>query len=156
VETRLRRLAEGLDAVVLAAAGLRRLGLSDRITALLTPPDFIPAVGQGVIAVECREGDGPLREVLARLDDAKTRLAVTAERAFLAAVGGGCQVPMGAVATVDGDEVVFAAFIGRPDGSQLWREMGRGTASEAAMLGRAVAERLLAAGGRDVIEGLGK
>ncbi|MBM4394840.1 MAG: hydroxymethylbilane synthase [Deltaproteobacteria bacterium] len=154
VETRLRKLSEGLDAVVLAAAGLRRLGLGDRITALLTPPEFVPAVGQGIVVVECREGDAATRGLLASLDHGPTRVAMAAERAFLAAVGGSCQVPLGAIATVDGDRVDVTGMIGRPDGGTILKDREAAASASAAEAGRRIAERLLGAGGREILEQL--
>lgn len=154
VETRLRRLSEGLDAVVLAAAGLRRLGLGDRITELLTPPDFIPAVGQGIVVVECRETDLATRALLSSIDHGPTRVAMAAERAFLGAMGGGCQVPLGAIAVVDGDEVSMTGMVGRPDGTAVLKASRRGPAADAADAGRAVAASLLEQGGREILESL--
>ena len=106
VETRLRKLDEGLDAIVLAAAGLRRLGLSDRIAACLTPPEFVPAAGQGIVVVENRADDHEVAGLLSRaLEHASTRIVMRAERAFLAAMGGGCQVPLGAFARIEGNAI---------------------------------------------------
>ena len=104
VDTRLRKLDEGqYDAIVLASAGLRRLGWENRITELLDPDVMCPAVGQGALAVETREDGGEAQEIASRLEHRESRIAVTAERAVLRALGGGCQVPIGAYATVDGD-----------------------------------------------------
>ena len=154
VDTRLRKLAEGLDAVILAAAGLRRLGLADRVTGLLTPPDFVPAVGQGVVVVECREDDGSTRARVERLEHGPTRVAMRAERAFLSRLGGGCQVPLGALAEVDGDHVTVTGMVGRPDGSTVLRDRAEGGAEEAEALGLALADRLLEAGGRAILDEL--
>jgi hydroxymethylbilane synthase len=154
VDTRLRKLSEGFDAILLAAAGLRRLGLGHRATALLTPPDFVPAVGQGVVVVECREADRGTRQALDRLEHRDTRVAVRAERAFLATMGGGCQVPLGAYATVDGDDVRVIGMVGRPDGSEILRADAEGTAEGAEACGRAVAQELLGRGGREILESL--
>jgi hydroxymethylbilane synthase len=154
VDTRLRKLSEGLDAILLAAAGLRRLGLGDRVRQLLTPPEFVPAVGQGVVVVECRGDDRPVRELLARLDDATTAVAVRAERAFLGRMGGGCQVPLGAYCQVEESAVVVVGMVGRPDGSTVLRDRVEGEAERAADLGVALAERLLAAGGDAILREL--
>jgi hydroxymethylbilane synthase len=154
VDTRLRKLSEGFDAILLAAAGLRRLGLGHRATALLTPPDFVPAVGQGVVVVECREADRATRQALDRLEHRDTRVAVRAEREFLATMGGGCQVPLGAHATVDGDDVRVIGMVGRPDGSEILRAEAEGTAEGAEACGRAVAEDLLGRGGREILDAL--
>ncbi len=151
VDTRLRHLREGLDAVILAGAGLRRLGLGDRIRELLTPPEFIPAVGQGVIAVECRERDAGTRRRLARLDHGDTRVQVLAERSFLKTIGGGCQVPLGAHARIEGDRVVVIGMIARPDGSLVLRDEVVCGADEAEVAGKDLAEGLLERGGRDIL-----
>jgi len=154
VDTRLKRLSEGLDAVILAAAGLRRLGLDDRITELMTPPEFIPAVGQGVVVTECRMGDEKTLDIIRPLSHDLTGIAVRAERAFLYTVGGGCQVPLGAYATVDGDEVEMSGFIADPDGKVVVQDRERGTAQEAGALGASLATRLLNAGGRRILDEL--
>lgn len=119
VDTRLRKLDEGeIDAIVLAAAGLARLGLSDRVTQLLEPERMLPAVGQGALGIECRIGDDRVREALARTDDAETRLRVTAERAFMRAVGGSCQLPVAAYALREGDALWLRGMVADPDGSR--------------------------------------
>lgn len=152
VDTRLRKLREGLDAVVLAGAGLRRLGLEDRVREYLTPPDFIPAVGQGVIAVECRK-EGGLPSRLGRvLGHPETTIAVQAERAFLREVGGGCQVPLGALATVNGGKVEMVGMIAKPDGSKVLRGHEEGSIDEAEKVGRTLARRLLDLGGYEILE----
>ncbi len=154
VDTRLRRLREGLDAVILAGAGLRRLGLQDRIRELLTPPEFIPAVGQGVVVVECRERDPETRRRLAPLDHAETRVQVRAERSFLRTIGGGCQVPLGAHARLEGDRVVVIGMVARPDGSLVLRDEVSAGASEAERAGEDLAQSLLDRGGRDILREL--
>ena len=127
VDTRLRKLDAGeFDALVLAAAGLRRLGLEDRIAETLESSVMCPAVGQGALAIETRDDDGPAFRVCSRLDDAQARAAVTAERALLAALGGGCQVPIGAHARVDGDEIQIEAVVISPDGSRRVDRSARG------------------------------
>lgn len=154
VDTRLRKLSGGLDAILLAAAGLRRLGLGDRIRQVLTPPEFIPAVGQGIVVVECRQSDAETRGLLAALDHGATRTAMAAERGFLAEMGGGCQVPLGAHAVVEGDAVRMIGLVGRPDGSVMLRDRLDGTAATAEATGRALARRLLDAGGREILAAL--
>lgn len=154
VDTRLRRLREGLDAVILAGAGLRRLGLQDRIRELLAPPEFIPAVGQGVVVVECRERDAETRRRLQPLDHAETRVQVRAERAFLKTIGGGCQVPLGAHARLEGDRVVVIGMVARPDGSVVLRDEVSAGASEAERAGEDLAQSLLDRGGRDILRDL--
>lgn len=154
VDTRLRKLSEGLDAVVLASAGLIRLGLADRITEILRPPDFIPAVGQGVVAVECREEDGWVRKILEALDDRGTRLQVIAERAFLKEIGGGCQVPLGANAQLLEGQIRIIGFIGTPDGKRVIRDEIIAEEKSAEEVGRELAQRLLRAGGKDILRWL--
>ncbi|MCS6841632.1 MAG: hydroxymethylbilane synthase [Roseiflexus sp.] len=153
VDTRLRKLREGqYDAIVLAAAGLKRLGLEDVITELIEPDVLIPAVGQGIIGVEARAGDDEVLRLLAPLDDPAARAAITAERAFLARIGGGCQVPVGALAHFKGDELLLYGMIGARDGRMV-RGMRSGPASDPAGLGSALAEELLNSGGQALLTG---
>jgi hydroxymethylbilane synthase len=153
VDTRLRKLREGqYDAIVLAAAGLKRLGLDAAISELIEPDVLIPAVGQGVIGVEARAGDEEVLRLLAPLDDQAARVAITAERAFLARIGGGCQVPVGALAHLEGDEVLLRGMIGARDGRMV-RGMQRGSASDPVGLGCALADELLDQGGRALLAG---
>ncbi len=127
VETRLRKAqGEECDGAILAAAGLLRLGLADRITEYLSPQQFVPPPGQGVLAVETRAGDGRMLELLRAVDHAPTRYAATAERAFLERLGGGCQVPVGAYAQSDGELMLLTVFLGTPDGRQTFQAKVRG------------------------------
>jgi hydroxymethylbilane synthase len=153
LDTRLRKLDEGqYDAIVLAAAGLRRLGWSERITEVLDPDVMCPAVGQGALAVETRQDGGEAQQVAARLDHSSTRIAVTAERGVLAALGGGCQVPIGAHATIHDDRIALRAIIVSPDGTEVIRQERRGAAEDALRIGQALGEELLAAGGARILE----
>jgi hydroxymethylbilane synthase len=153
VDTRLRKLDAGeFDALVLAAAGLRRLGLEDRIAEILEPAVMCPAVGQGALAIETRDDDGPAFRVCARLDDARARAAVTAERALLAALGGGCQVPIGAHARVDGGDVHIDAVVISPDGSQRVGGSARGPVSQAECVGARLGAELLESGAREILD----
>lgn len=155
VATRLKRLDAGeYDAVILAAAGLKRLGLEDRITRLLTPSQSLPAPGQGALGVECLGRRADLIELLAALDHAPTARCVAAERAFSRALAGSCNVPLGAYAEVEGTRLRLRGFVGAPDGSRLVRgeEAGPGDAPEA--LGLALAERLKAQGAADILANL--
>ena len=123
VDTRLRKLDEGqYDTIVLAAAGLRRLGWADRISELIPVDVMIPAVGQGALAIETRDDDGDAQRIARTLDHECSRIAITAERAFLAVFGGGCQVPIGAHATIDGSSIHLRAFVSEPDGSNVRRD----------------------------------
>ncbi|HOL70353.1 MAG TPA: hydroxymethylbilane synthase [Bryobacteraceae bacterium] len=152
IDTRLRKLDEGqYDALVLASAGLKRLGWEDRIAEFLTEDVMCPAVGQGALAVETRE-EGAAAEACSRLDDAATRAAVDAERAVLRALGGGCQVPIGAHARVTGGELDLVAIVAAPDGSQIVRSSTRGSAADAAVLGEKLGKALLAAGGARILQ----
>jgi len=153
LDTRLRKLDEGkYDAIVLASAGLRRLGWEARISELLDPAVMCPAVGQGALAVETRDDSGQAREICRRLDHEATRIAVTAERAVLAALGGGCQVPIGAYATLEGVSVKIRSIVVSPDGDQVIRKEASGPAADAAILGRALGDELLAAGGAQILQ----
>jgi hydroxymethylbilane synthase len=154
LDTRLRKLDAGqYDAIMLASAGLRRLGWENRISELLNPDVMCPAVGQGALAVETREDGGAAHELSKRLEHSETRIAVTAERAVLASLGGGCQVPIGAHATVqDGRMMHIRAVVVSPDGSQVIRKEARGLPAEAAAIGRVLGEQLLADGGKQILE----
>ncbi|MCG0313339.1 MAG: hydroxymethylbilane synthase [Calditerricola sp.] len=155
VDTRLKRLEAGdFDAIVLAAAGLARMGWLDRVTEFLPPERVIPAVGQGALAVECRADDEEVLGLVVRLNDRDTERAVRAERAFLHRLNGGCQVPLGAYAVVDGARVRLTGFVGAPDGSRLIVETVDGT--EAEEVGVAAAERILARGGDALLEQVGE
>jgi hydroxymethylbilane synthase len=150
LDTRLRKLDEGrYDAIVLAAAGLKRLGWEDRIAEILPPEIMCPAVGQGALAIETgRTGLQACRQ----LNDPATESAVTAERALLAALGGGCQVPVGAYATVAGDRLSLQAVVVSPDGVHLVRDRSEGPAADALRIGRELGEALLAAGADSILE----
>jgi len=155
VNSRLRRLDEGgLDAIVLASAGLVRLGLQSRIASHLEPRISLPAVGQGVIGVECRADDGETLSRLAALEHAPTRIALNAERAFTRRLGGGCQSPIAAHAVLVGDRLLLEGLVAQPDGSRLLRDSLHGPASAAAAIGERLAERLLSAGADLLLERL--
>ena len=145
VETRLRRLSEGsFDAILLAAAGITRLGRAAEISELLDPDVLLPAPGQGVVTLECRAGDERVAAAAASLHDEPTARAVTAERAFLEALGGGCNVPLGALAEGNGDGLRLRAYVGREDGSAWLRAERIG--SDPNSVARNVAEDLLSRG----------
>jgi hydroxymethylbilane synthase len=153
VDTRLRKLDEGrYDAIVLASAGLRRLGWENRITELFNPTVICPAVGQGALAVETRDDSGVAFKIAKRLEHAETRAAVTSERAVLASLGGGCQAPIGAHAYIDGDKLFVIAVIVSPDGTQVIRQAKQGPVGDAAALGQSLAEQLLSAGGKHILD----
>ena len=151
VDTRLRKLDGGqYDAIVLAAAGLRRLGWQDRITELIPVEVMCPAVGQGALAIETRDDRGLAQEFARKLDHAPSRGAVTAERALLETLGGGCQVPVGAHAVIDGSSVYLRAIVATPDGARIVKGESRGPDPSA--LGHALGERLLNDGAREILQ----
>jgi hydroxymethylbilane synthase len=153
VDTRLRKLDEGeYDAIILAEAGLRRLGLADRITQVIPAEIMLSAVGQGALGLETREGDEATQRALAPLNDPTTHAAVVAERSLLAALRGGCLAPVGAWAREDGDQLLLEAAVLSGDGRQRIAASGRASAEEALRLGREVAEQLLSQGAADLIQ----
>ncbi len=153
LDTRLRKLEEGrYDAIVAACAGLKRLGWEHRIAEVLEPRVMCPAVGQGALAVETREDGGSVWAVCRRLDDPGARAAVTAERAVLRALGGGCQVPLGACGRVADGILHLEAVVAAPDGSRLIRLEESGPAAEAERIGMRVGRRLLEAGADHILE----
>lgn len=157
VDTRLRKQAEGqYAAIVLAAAGLTRLGWQDRITEYLDPEVFIPAVGQGALAIETRDDGGAGHTAAMQLDDAATRTRVTAERAALAAMGGGCQVPLGAHAVIGKHgEINMRGIVVSPDGRFIINANATGAGNDPAGVGAALAKKLLASGASIVLQQVG-
>lgn len=147
VETRLRKLDEGeFDAIVLASAGLGRLGLSGRITEYINPVQCVPAVGQGVIGIECKANDYVTRAFCAVLNHVDTETCINAERAFAAKLEGGCQSPIGAYAVLKGEELYLNAVVAAIDGSKIMRDQISGPRNECIELGTALAQRMLEAG----------
>jgi hydroxymethylbilane synthase len=148
VHTRLRKLSEGeADATLLAFAGLSRLGLADRATSLIDPDSWLPAVGQGVIAILARKEDVRTREILAAIDDGDASLALRAERAFLAVLDGSCRTPIGGLARIAGDAIVFKGIIIKPDGSEAHEIERRGDIADPERLGAEAGKELLRRGG---------
>ena len=155
VDTRLARLDEGaMDAILLACAGLERLGLADRITEVLDAESFVPAVGQGVIGIECAAADAEGRAAVAALHDPATALRLAAERAFAERLHGSCHSPIAAHATLEGEALRLSAFIGSPDGREAYRDRIEGPSAGAAGLGLALAERMLEAGAAALLDRL--
>jgi hydroxymethylbilane synthase len=155
VDTRLKRLENGeLDAIVLACAGLARLGLESRISARLDPATMLPAVGQGAIGIECRSDDARTRALLRPLDHAATRIALAAERSFARALGGSCQSPIAALARIEEERMTLTGLVAEPDGSRLLRESTSGPSARAAQVGEELAQRLLKLGARELLERL--
>lgn len=151
VDTRLRKLHEGqYDAIVLAAAGLERLNLAGEVSEWLAPDVMLPAVGQGVLAVEGRAGDERIARLLEPLDNSDARVTITAERAFLAQIGGGCQVPVAAYAVLEGETLRLRGMIGARDGSMV-RGDRRGAAANPKLIGELLAHELLDRGGRALL-----
>ena len=152
LDTRLRKLSQGqYDALVLAAAGLRRLGWAERIAECFPVETMCPAVGQGALAIETRE-EGDAACACASFDHPPTRTAVEAERAVLAALGGGCQVPIGVYGRVVEDRLELIAFVGLPDGSRVLRRSASGCASDALGIGSKLGRELLQAGAREILQ----
>jgi hydroxymethylbilane synthase len=145
VETRLRKLAEGAaDATLLAYAGLKRLGMEARATAVLSPEEMLPAVGQGAIGVEIRKGDRRMRDLLAGINDAATATEIAAERAFLGGLDGSCRTPIAGLAQLTGGRLLFRGMILTPDGREAHAATREGAAADAAALGADAARELLA------------
>jgi hydroxymethylbilane synthase len=136
VETRLRKLDDGeVDATILALAGLKRLGLADRATKIMDADEFLPAAGQGAIAIETRADDRRTRELLALIDHADTSVAVTCERAFLAVLDGSCKTPIGAHAEISGDTIHFRGLLAHPDGDPSYEKNSQGPRADAIKIG---------------------
>jgi hydroxymethylbilane synthase len=155
VNTRLRKLDEGeYDAVILAAAGLIRLGFGERIRTTLDPADSLPAIGQGAVGIECRSDDARVNALIAPLHHTDTADRVRAERAFNARLEGGCQVPIGGHAVLQGDQLWLRGLVGAVDGSKIIRGEIRGPREQAEALGVALAEELLARGAREILQAL--
>ena len=157
VGTRLRKLDEGQhDAILLACAGLMRLDLASRIRERLDPESFIPAIGQGIVGIECRSDDARTQELLRPLHDAASSLRLMAERSFNAHLGGACQAPVAGHATRTADgQLRLVGLVGTPDGATVLRDEITGAAEDAAALGVALAERLLSQGARAILAALG-
>lgn len=153
VGTRLAKLDAGeFDAIILAGAGLRRLGLQARIAALLPPEQMLPAIGQGALGIELRKSDTELLARLQPLHHAETAVAVAAERSYLARLEGGCQVPIGAYATLNQGQLSLGGLIASVDGATVLRETQTAPAQRAERLGRELAEELLGRGGKTILE----
>ncbi|MEH0834462.1 hydroxymethylbilane synthase [Pectobacterium cacticida] len=153
VGTRLAKLDNGdYDSIILAVAGLKRLGLEARIRCALSPEESLPAVGQGAIGIECRLDDDNVRQLIAPLNHADTAARVLAERAMNVRLEGGCQVPIGSYAELEGDTLWLRALVGAPDGSQLIVGERKGHVSDAEHLGIALAEELLAKGASAILK----
>lgn len=155
VNTRLNKLDnDEYDAIILASAGLKRLGLANRITQQLPPEISLPAIGQGAIGIECRTNDSEINALVASLHDVETGICVQAERAMNSRLNGGCQVPIAGFAQLRDGQIFMRGLIGRPDGRQLFRAEASDTPEHAEALGLAIAEQLLAQGAATILEEL--
>ncbi|NPB09237.1 MAG: hydroxymethylbilane synthase, partial [Thermodesulfobacteria bacterium] len=153
LDTRLRKLEEGLyDAIIVAEAGLLRLGLGDTPRERLSPEVMLPAIGQGALAIEVRQDDAELKEALSFLHHEETAVCVAAERSFLAALGGGCQVPLAAHAVLEDGRLLLEALIADPEGRTILRDSAAGSPSQAEEMGRSLAETLLSRGGKKILD----
>jgi hydroxymethylbilane synthase len=152
IPTRLKKLAEGqCDAMILAAAGLLRLEMEDKIKEYLPVDVCTPAVGQAALAVECRSGDGDLCRILDEIADRDATLEVEAERAFLDELGSGCSVPAGALGRIEAGKLTLHGCVASLDGSEILRDQTSGDASNAYHLGKALAHKMLAAGAEKIL-----
>jgi hydroxymethylbilane synthase len=155
VNTRLAKLDGGqYDAIILAAAGLIRLGMRDRIRQQIEADISLPAVGQGAVGIECRNDDAELIALLAALNNTDTATRISAERAMNAALQGGCQVPIGSYAVLNGKQLLLRGLVGTPDGKTILKSQIEGPVSEAEGIGRAVADELLKQGARSILDAL--
>lgn len=153
LDTRIRKMEEGrYDAIILAAAGLRRLGWEAKITEYIPEDMSLPAIGQGALGIEIRADDPDTREAVSFLNDRDTAFAVRAERGFLKRLEGGCQVPIASYGRTEGDGIFLKGMVGRPDGSEIIRGSARGSTSDPEALGVGLAEQLLARGAKEILD----
>ena len=153
LDTRIRKMEEGrYDAIILAAAGLRRLGWEAKITEYISEEMSLPAIGQGALGIEIRADDPDTREAVSFLNDRDTAFAVRAERGFLKRLEGGCQVPIASYGRTEGDGIFLEGMVGRPDGSEIIRGNARGSTSDPEALGAGLAEQLLARGAKEILD----
>lgn len=153
VETRISKVASGqVDAAVIACAGLNRLGLEDKISAILPPQEFLPAPAQGALAVQIRTDDNELAELVAKLDDKKSRIAVEAERAILSSMHGGCSIPLGVYSQISGDNMIIDAVISDVEGDKYIKRSKTANINEAKFCAEELAQELLNAGGREILD----
>jgi hydroxymethylbilane synthase len=153
LDTRIRKMEEGrYDAIILAAAGLRRLGWEGKITEYIPEEMSLPAIGQGALGIEIRVDDPGTREAVSFLNDRDTAFAVRAERGFLKRLEGGCQVPIASYGRTEGDSIFLKGMVGRPDGSEIIRGSARGSTEGPEALGVSLAEQLLARGAKEILD----
>jgi len=153
VETRVSKVASGkVDAAVIACAGLNRLGLADKISAILPPQEFLPAPAQGALAVQIRTDDNELEELVSKLDDKKSRIAVEAERAILSSMHGGCSIPLGVYSQISGDNITIEAVISDVEGDKYIKRSKTANINKANSCAEELAQELLNAGGREILD----
>ncbi len=153
LDTRIKKIErEGLDGIIVAAAGVRRMGWTDRVSQFISVDQIIPAIGQGALAMEMRRDDEESRELLRFLNHEDSRIEVGAERAFLKVFGGGCQLPIAAYGRRRGDGISLVGLVGNLDGSVIIREEASGPAAECEAVGRGLAESILSKGGKEIME----
>jgi hydroxymethylbilane synthase len=153
VETRVSKVASGqVDAAVIACAGLNRLGLSDKISAILSPQEFLPAPAQGALAVQIRDDDNELAELVSKLDDINTRIAVEAERCVLSSMHGGCSIPLGVYSQISNDNLTINAVISDVEGAKYIKRSASSDIDQANKCAEELAQELLSAGGREILE----
>lgn len=153
VETRIKKMtSETLDGIVLAVAGLRRMGMEDKISEAIDPAILLPAMGQGAIGVEARQFDADVLELVLELDHEETHIALEAERSFLRALGGGCQVPIGAYATLAGGQLTLKAVVGSLDGKQIFKSEKTGVPQNAQDIGESLGKEMLEKGAGKLLE----
>jgi hydroxymethylbilane synthase len=157
VDTRIRKLKEGndFDAIVLAAAGLERMGLGGEITEVISPEIMLPAPGQGIIAIECRENDGDTVDILSTVNHSETEFQARAERAFLLRLGGDCNVPAGCHAEIQDLNIILTGIVSSPDGMTAVRKDSSGSLGDAESIGEKLAESILESGGYEILKQLG-
>jgi hydroxymethylbilane synthase len=154
IQTRLSKLGEEVDAVILAAAGVRRMGMADKMHQFISTDIMLPAVAQGTLGIQTRDADDLINALVDRMNDKETVIRTKAERAFLARLEGGCQVPIAAYATLDGDTLTLKGLVGEVDGSVILQSELTGPAIDAEKMGVALADELLDAGAREILEKL--
>lgn len=153
LDTRLKKIeTENLAGVILAAAGMKRMGFAEKITQYLPIETMLPAVGQGALGLEIRDNDGVLKKILAKLNHEPTRTEVTAERSYLRALGGGCRLPIAAFAKIDGGQLSLEGLVAAPRGTSVVRDKVRGSIDEAEDLGRKLADMIMEKGGKKLLE----
>jgi hydroxymethylbilane synthase len=157
VETRISKVATGkVDAAVIACAGLNRLGLADKISAILPPQEFLPAPAQGALAVQIRTDDNELAELVSKLDDKNSRIAVEAERAILSSMHGGCSIPLGVYSQISGDNIIIDAVISDVEGDKYIKRSKTANINKAKSCAEELAQELLNAGGREILDQIRK